>query len=151
MIRHLAAAGIAAITLLAAAPAPQSTMTLTVKLSELNKSGEIRRRDADRHRRRPDGRPQDGRLSGRPHRSRRTSIKGTCEKLDPKPTYPLVSAVDGKSMSEKIRMAPAADSTVPGVPVTIADLLKAPYAINVHKSGAEAMVYVACGNIVKAK
>jgi hypothetical protein len=150
MIRHLAAAGIAAITLLAAAPAPQSTMTLTVKLSEQNKSGEtgvatltdtadglmvVLKLDGA-----PAGVPQPAHIH-----------KGTCEKLDPKPAYPLSSAIDGKSTTEKIKGMAAADSTVPAPAVTIADLLKAPYAINVHKSTTEAMVYVSCGNIVKAK
>ena len=62
--------------------------------------------------------------------------KGTCAKLDPKPTYPLAMVKDGQSQF-----------TVPGV--TLADLQKGDYAINVHKSAKEASVYVACGNIPK--
>jgi hypothetical protein len=64
--------------------------------------------------------------------------KGTCDKLDPKPAYPLKPVHDGQS-----------ETTVEGV--TIAQLQKAPYAINVHKSAKEAAVYVACGNIVAPK
>jgi hypothetical protein len=64
--------------------------------------------------------------------------KGTCEKLDPKPTYPLKSVHDGQS-----------ETTVEGV--TIAQLQKAPYAINVHKSAKEAAIYVSCGNLVAPK
>jgi Cu/Zn superoxide dismutase len=64
--------------------------------------------------------------------------KGTCDKLDPKPTYPLKPVHDGQS-----------ETTVEGV--TIAQLQKAPYAINVHKSAKEAAVYVACGNLVAPK
>jgi len=59
--------------------------------------------------------------------------KGTCAQLDPKPTYPLTNMVSGKSETE--------------VMVNIADLTKEPYAINVHKSAAEAGVYVSCGDI----
>ena len=64
--------------------------------------------------------------------------KGTCEKLDPKPAYPLKAVHDGQS-----------ETTVEGV--TIAQLQKAPYAINVHKSAKEAAVYVSCGNLVAPK
>jgi hypothetical protein len=59
---------------------------------------------------------------------------GTCDTLDPKPKYPLTTMVNGKS------------ETI--VNVSVSDLLAAPFAINVHKSGTEASVYVACGNIV---
>src|ERR1035437_5048305 len=62
--------------------------------------------------------------------------KGTCAKLDPKPTYPLTMVKDGISQT-----------TVPNT--TVADLQKGDYAINVHKSGKEATIYVACGNIPK--
>jgi hypothetical protein len=63
---------------------------------------------------------------------------GTCDKLDPKPKYPLTMVKDGQSQT-----------TVPNV--TLADLQKSAYAINVHKSGKEAAIYVACGNIPVAK
>jgi len=64
--------------------------------------------------------------------------KGTCDKLDPKPTYPLKTVHDGMS-----------DTTVPKV--TIAELEKSPFAINVHKSTTEVATYVSCGNIVAPK
>ena len=64
--------------------------------------------------------------------------KGTCEKLDPKPAYPLKSVHDGQS-----------ETTVEGV--TIAQLQKAPHAINVHKSAKEAAVYVSCANLTAPK
>lgn len=64
--------------------------------------------------------------------------KGTCEKLDPKPTYPLKMVHDGQS-----------ETTVEGV--TLAQLQKSPYAINVHKSAKEAAIYVSCGNLVAPK
>jgi hypothetical protein len=64
--------------------------------------------------------------------------KGTCEKLDPKPAWALTTVHEGQS--EKV---------IEGV--TLAQLQKAPYAINVHKSTKEIPVYVACGNIVAPK
>jgi hypothetical protein len=64
--------------------------------------------------------------------------KGTCDKLDPKPTYPLKMVHDGQS-----------ETTIPGV--TIAQLEKTPYAINIHKSAKEVATYVSCGNLVAAK
>ena len=60
--------------------------------------------------------------------------KGTCANLDPVPTYPLTSIVDGKSETT--------------LTLTMATLSAGQYAINVHKSGAEAKIYVACGDIV---
>jgi len=64
--------------------------------------------------------------------------KGTCEKLDPKPTYPLKFVHDGQS-----------ETVIEGV--TLAQLQKAPFAINVHKSAKEAAIYVACGNLAPPK
>jgi hypothetical protein len=64
--------------------------------------------------------------------------KGTCANLDPKPAYPLKSVSNGSS-----------DSTVPNV--TIAQLEKGQYAINVHKSTSQITTYVACGNIAASK
>ncbi len=61
--------------------------------------------------------------------------KGTCAKLDPKPAYALPAVRLGTSQT-----------TVANVTTT--DLTAKPYAINVHKSAAEAGVYVACVNIV---
>lgn len=63
---------------------------------------------------------------------------GTCADLDPKPFYPLNSVVNGKSVTV----------------ITEEEAGKLDYeqynqfAINVHKSAAEASVYVACGDIV---
>ena len=64
--------------------------------------------------------------------------KGTCDKLDPKPTYPLKTLHEGQS-----------ETTIPDV--TIAQLQKTPYAINIHKSTKEIPVYVSCGNLAAAK
>jgi hypothetical protein len=64
--------------------------------------------------------------------------KGTCANLDPKPAYPLTTLANGTS-----------DTTIPNL--TIADLLKSPYAINAHKSTSDLKTYVACGNIAQAQ
>ncbi|MCZ6538998.1 MAG: plastocyanin/azurin family copper-binding protein [Chloroflexi bacterium] len=49
--------------------------------------------------------------------------------------YPLTAAANGTSLST--------------VSVTLASLLAGEFAVNLHKSGAEASVYVACGNVSK--
>lgn len=59
--------------------------------------------------------------------------KGSCEDLDPNPAYGLENVVDGSSSSE--------------VEVSLEELQEGAYAVNVHKSGAEVEVYVACGDI----
>jgi hypothetical protein len=61
--------------------------------------------------------------------------EGTCAKLDPKPKWGLENVVDGKSTTE--------------VPVSLAEIQKGTYAINVHKSGEDLKTYVSCGNISK--
>jgi hypothetical protein len=58
---------------------------------------------------------------------------GTCANLNPQPQYPLNNVVNGTS------------ETVVDVP--LANLLTGNFAINVHKSGQEVAVYVACGDI----
>jgi len=61
--------------------------------------------------------------------------KGTCAQLDPNPAYPLTNVVSGKSQTT--------------VTAGIGDLAMQGYAINVHKSAAEANVYVSCGDITQ--
>ena len=60
--------------------------------------------------------------------------QGTCAKLNPAPWKPLSPVVKGSSVT-----------TISGVKV--ADLKKAHYAINVHKSAAAIKVYVSCGDL----
>ncbi|HEX8220933.1 MAG TPA: CHRD domain-containing protein [Chloroflexia bacterium] len=63
---------------------------------------------------------------------------GTCDNLDPKPFFPLNSVVNGRSVTV----------------ITEEEIDKLDYdlynqfSVNVHKSAAEASVYVACGEIV---
>jgi hypothetical protein len=61
--------------------------------------------------------------------------KGTCDKLDPKPAYPLSPLVNGKSETT--------------VNASLDDLEKGGYAINGHKSAQEVSTYVFCGSIGK--
>jgi hypothetical protein len=59
--------------------------------------------------------------------------KGTCDKLDPKPAFPLSPVVNG--MSETTVKASLKDLTTGG------------YAINGHKSAQDLQTYVFCGEI----
>jgi hypothetical protein len=63
--------------------------------------------------------------------------RGSCENLDPKPFVPLNNVVNGRSVT--VITDPAALNVDYGI--------SNQYAINVHKSAAEASVYVACGNL----
>lgn len=60
---------------------------------------------------------------------------GTCDKLDKAPKWKLNAIKNGKSVTL--------------VPVSLDTILKDKTAINVHKSAAEAQVYVSCGNITE--
>jgi len=60
--------------------------------------------------------------------------QGTCKKLNPAPWKPLNSVVNGTSVT-----------TLSGV--TIAQLKKGHYAINVHKSATDLKTYVSCGDL----
>lgn len=60
--------------------------------------------------------------------------QGTCAKLNPAPWKPLSNVVNGTSVT-----------TVKGI--TVADLKKAHYAINVHKSASDLATYVSCGDL----
>lgn len=62
--------------------------------------------------------------------------EGTCATLNPAPKYPLTNVQNGASTTE--------------VNVSLADLQKSPYAINLHKSPQDVPTYVACGDIVAA-
>jgi len=60
--------------------------------------------------------------------------KGTCKNLDPVPWKPLNNIVGG-----------TATTMVPGL--TVAELKKGHYAINVHKSATDIKTYVSCGDL----
>ena len=59
---------------------------------------------------------------------------GSCNAINKAPEYGLALTVNGKS-----------DSVVKGI--QLADLVKAKYAINVHKSASDLGTYVSCGDI----
>jgi hypothetical protein len=59
--------------------------------------------------------------------------KGTCDKLDPKPAFPLSPVKDGTSTTT--------------VKASMDELMKGGYAINGHKSAQDIKTYVFCGNI----
>jgi len=59
---------------------------------------------------------------------------GSCDKLDKAPKWNLEPVKGGRSTTM--------------VPVSLDTILKDKTAINIHKSAAEAQVYVSCGNIV---
>ncbi|MDP9371383.1 MAG: hypothetical protein M3Q65_02780 [Chloroflexota bacterium] len=62
---------------------------------------------------------------------------GTCATLDTAPKYPLTNVMNGHSETM--------------VKVSLSELMAMPHAINIHKSAAEASVYVSCGNIIASK
>ena len=62
---------------------------------------------------------------------------GSCAKLDPKPQFPLTTAIDGTS------------TTVVDAP--LAKLVGGGFAVNVHKSTTDIAKYVACGDLGVAK
>ena len=59
--------------------------------------------------------------------------KGACDKLDPKPAFPLSPVVNGKSETT--------------VKASMKDLASGGYAINGHKSAQDLKTYVFCGEI----
>ena len=63
--------------------------------------------------------------------------EGSCAKLNPKPTYPLTTIVDGVS------------TTLVSAP--LAKLVAGGFAVNVHKSTNDIATYVACGDLGATK
>jgi hypothetical protein len=61
--------------------------------------------------------------------------KGTCDKLDEKPTYGLTTLSNGKSETT--------------IDASLASLQSGGFAINGHKSAQDVKTYVFCGNIPK--
>ena len=59
--------------------------------------------------------------------------KGSCDKLDPKPAFPLSPVVNGKSETT--------------VKASMKELTSGEYAINGHKSDQDLNTYVFCGDI----
>jgi hypothetical protein len=59
--------------------------------------------------------------------------EGTCDKIDPKPKYPLPDVKDGASTTT--------------LAVKIESIVDGRHAVNVHKSGSDLKTYVACGTL----
>jgi hypothetical protein len=130
--RSLAALA-AGVLLVLAAPAGAATSTLTVTLNAQNSSGEAGTAVLTQT---ADGVQVVVTLKGAPAAAQPAHIHvGPCAKLTPAPTWPLTSLINGTSTT-----------VVKGI--TIDQLLKTPYAINVHKSTSDLGTYVACGDIV---
>lgn len=114
-------------------PAPALDDTITVTLEAMNQSGQAGTAtltpEGDKTKvvillsNAPSGVPQPAHIH-----------LGQCDKLDKAPKWPLEALKDGRSVTL--------------VPVSLDTLLKDKTAINIHKSAAEAQVYVSCGNIV---
>jgi hypothetical protein len=134
-MKHLrfALLGAALAGMLAAAASAATPTTLTVKMVPQNDSGEsgtatlTEVADGVRVAVKLDGAPKDVPQPTHIH-------VGNCGHINKAPEYPLANTVNGEGVA-----------TVKGV--TLADLLKGTYAINVHKSGTEIATYVSCGNI----
>lgn len=115
-----------------AVPAGAAISSLTIPMKPLSNSGETGTAVITQM---GDGVQIVVTLKGAPATAQPTHIHiGTCGHINAAPEFPLVSLVKGTSTS-----------IVRGV--TIAQLLKQPYAINVHKSSSDLGTYVACGNI----
>lgn len=119
---------------LAAAASAATPTTITIKMMAQNNSGEngtavlTQVADGTRVEVKLDGTPKDVAQPTHIH-------VGNCGSINKAPEYPLESTTNGAGVS-----------TVKGV--SLADLLKGKYAINVHKSGTDIGTYVSCGNIM---
>jgi Cu/Zn superoxide dismutase len=119
-----------------ALPAAAQTKTLTVTMTALNGSGENGTATLTQLSK---GVQVVVKLVNAPKDPQPTHIHiGTCGHINAQPEYPLNNTVDG-----------ASTSIVSGV--TIDQLLKGHYAINVHKSTSDLATYVSCGDIVPPK
>ncbi len=129
----LAILGTALAGVLAATASAATPTTITIKMVAQNDSGEngtatlTQVADGTRVEVKLDGAPKDVPQPTHIH-------VGNCGHINKAPEYPLTSTTNGVAVS-----------TVKGV--SLADLLKATYAINVHKSGTDIATYVSCGNI----
>jgi hypothetical protein len=124
-----AAATIASIACTAAGAFPS---TLTIKLYAQNRPGETGTALLQQI---PGGVKIVIKMAGGQNGTQPAHIHtGTCAKLDPVPKYALTNIVHGSSAT-----------TISGV--TLGDLLKGNYVIDVHESSADIKRYVACAAI----
>lgn len=122
----------AAIAALASQVALAAPAQITVTMKALNDSGETGTATITQQ---TDGVKIVVDLKNAPKAAQPTHVHvGTCGKIKAAPEYPLVNSEDGKGTT-----------VLKGV--TIEQLLKGDYAINVHKSADDLGTYVSCGNI----
>lgn len=122
----------AAIAALASQVALAAPAQITVTMKALNDSGETGTATITQQ---TDGVKIVVDLKNAPKAAQPTHVHvGTCGKIKAAPEYPLVNTEDGKGTT-----------VLKGV--TIEQLLKGDYAINVHKSADDLGTYVSCGNI----
>jgi hypothetical protein len=128
----LTAAAVVALGGATLAAAHAATTALTVDMKALNGSGETGTATLTQE---SDGVKVVVSLKNAPADAQPTHIHiGTCGNISKAPEYALVSLQNGSSTS-----------VVKGV--SLADLLKGHYAINVHKSASDLGTYVSCGDI----
>jgi hypothetical protein len=126
----IAAAAIGAITFTAAAADPAAVQ---LKLYAQNRPGETGTVALEQV---PAGVTVVVKMAGGQNGSQPIHIHGgTCAAADPAPKYALTNIVHGSSTT-----------TIPGI--TLGDLLKGQYVIDVHESSADTTKYVACAPIV---
>lgn len=128
----LTAAAVVALAGVTLAAAHAATTAVTVDMKALNGSGETGTATLTQE---SDGVKVVVSLKNAPADAQPTHIHiGTCGNISKAPEYALVSLQNGSSTS-----------VVKGV--SLADLLKGHYAINVHKSASDLGTYVSCGDI----
>lgn len=129
-VRSLLALGTLCASL--AAPLAAQPVTITVPMKALNSSGESGVATLTQE---AGGVKVTISLKNAPSSDQPTHIHiGTCDNIKKSPEYALVNTTNGQSTT-----------VVSGV--TLGDLLKGHYAINVHKSSDDLGTYVSCGDI----
>lgn len=128
----LAAGALVALGSATLVAAHAATSAVTIDMKALNNSGETGTATLSQE---SDGVKVVVALKNAPADPQPTHIHvGTCGNINAAPEYALSNTVSG-----------AATTVVKGV--TLADLLKGHYAINVHKSTSDLGTYVSCGDI----
>ncbi len=135
---HALRTALAAATIVATACAVASAYpsTLTVKLYAQNRPGET---GMATFKQIPGGVQIVVTMAGGQNGTQPIHIHtGTCANLNPAPTYTLTNIVNGSSTT-----------TISGI--TLGDLLKGSYVIDVHEDSADIEKYVACATIAISK
>jgi plastocyanin len=70
---------------------------------------------------------------------------GTCDELDPNPTFPLTDNAPGALLDDAVAIP--VERSLTTVEATVEDLRTGGYAINVHQSRDDIGTYIACGSL----